>query len=309
MEKSGPDGQPFGPASVFAAATISLRMNTPPSGAGSNRRNRNPGFTTSAPTRKRAKVRLKLTPLGLLAGLVAVGGLIFLVARVLPATLAAKPVEPLASGGFNPAPPLAAVVTPIALPPAAGAIVINETFDSLGNWRFSTSSGPDYRISLDKGEYHAEAKNTALHNYFDQGKFDSGSVEVDARWVEGDDDKNARVGLVLRRTDQTAYYFEYYLFQNGFWVFQAGEKKDGKDSFRTLGQGNANALALRDPKAWQHLRVDMNGTKMKLFVNNFYLGEVDTPQAQKGDLGLAVTATDGKRTHMAFDNFTVRNLK
>jgi hypothetical protein len=284
-------------------------MNTPPSGAGSNRRNRNPGFTTSAPARRRARVRVKLTPLGLLAGLVALGGLVFLATRVLPAVLAARPAEPPASGGFNPAPPLAAGATVAALPPASGAIVINETFDTLGNWRFATSSGPDYRISLDKGEYHAEAKNTALHNYFDQGKFDSGSVEVDARWVEGDDDKNARVGLVLRRTDQTAYYFEYYLFQNGFWVFQAGEKKDGKDSFRTLGQGNANALALRDPKAWQHLRVDMNGTKMKLFVNNFYLGEVDTPQAQKGDLGLAVTATDGKRTHMAFDNFTVRNLK
>ena len=62
-------------------------------------------------------------------------------------------------------------------------------------------------------------------------------------------------------------------------------------------------------KKWLEQRVDMSGTKMKLFVNNFYLGEVDTPQAQKGDLGLAVTATDGKRTHMAFDNFTVRNLK
>lgn len=208
-----------------------------------------------------------------------------------------------------PAPPLAAGASAIALPPAAGAIIINETFDTLGNWRFATSSGPDYRISLDKGEYHAEAKNTALHNYFDQGKFDSGSVEVDARWVEGDDDKNARVGLVLRRTDQSAYYFEYYLFQGGFWVFQVGEKKGGKDTFQTLGQGNANALALRDPKAWQRLRVDMNGTKMKLFVNNFYLGEVDTPLVQKGDLGLAATATDGKRTHMAFDNFSVRNLR
>jgi hypothetical protein len=283
-------------------------MNTPPSSAGSNRRRRSSGFTDSAPSRRRAKVRIKLTPLGLLAGLLAVVGLVFLVSRVLPSVLAARPAEPLA-GGFNPAPPLAAGATLAPLPAAPGAIVINETFDSLGNWRFSTSSGPDYRISLEKGEYHAEAKNTALHNYFDQGKFDSGSVEVDARWVEGDDDKNARVGLVLRRNDQTAYYFEYYLFQSGFWVFQAGEKKDGKDSFRTLGQGNANTLALRDPKAWQRLRVDMNGAKMKLFVNNFYLGEVDTPQVQKGDLGLAVTATDGKRTHMAFDNFTVRNLK
>ena len=28
-----------------------------------------------------------------------------------------------------------------------------------------------------------------------------------------------------------------------------------------------------------------------------------------GDRGLAVTATDGKRAHMAFDNFIVRNLK
>jgi len=284
-------------------------MNTPPPGAGNTRRRRSSGFTDSAPIRRRAKVRVKLTPLGLLAALLAVGGLLLLVTRVLPAMLAARPAEPVASGVFNPAPPLLAGASPIALPPAAGAVIINETFDSLGNWRFATSSGPDYRISLDKGEYHAEAKNTALHNYFDQGKFDSGSVEVDARWVEGDDDKNARVGLVLRRTDQSAYYFEYYPFQSGFWVFQSGEKKDGKDSFRTLGQGNANALALRDPKAWQRLRVDMNGTKMKLFVNSFYLGEVDTPQAQKGDLGLAVTATDGKRAHMAFDNFIVRNLK
>ena len=284
-------------------------MNTPRPAGGKRRRNQTQGFTSSAPPPKRGKVRVKLTPLGLLATLLVLGGLAYLVIKVLPSALAAQPGASGTSGGFAPLPSPIAGAGAAPLPTAAGALVINETFDSLGNWRFATSSGPDYRISVDKGEYHAEAKNTALHNYYDQGKFDSGSVEVDARWVEGDDDRNARVGLVLRRTDQTAYYFEYYLFQNGFWVFQAGDKKDGKDVFQTLGQGSANPLALRDPKAWQRLRVDMNGPKMRLFVNNFCLAEVDTPLTQKGDLGLAVTATDGKRTHMAFDNFTVRNLK
>ncbi|MBK8835431.1 MAG: hypothetical protein IPO29_11480 [Anaerolineae bacterium] len=69
-------------------------MNTPPPGAGNTRRRRSSGFTDSAPIRRRAKVRVKLTPLGLLAALLAVGGLLLLVTRCCPPCWRPGPLSP-----------------------------------------------------------------------------------------------------------------------------------------------------------------------------------------------------------------------
>lgn len=253
----------------------------------------NPRYAARATPRIR--LRVKLTPAGLVVGLVALAGAATLAPRILPPASAARPATLAASSAL--------------IVPAAGPLRVNETFDTLDNWLFPPSAGDDYGISLDKGEYIAEVRGTALRNYYEQGEFDSGVVEVDARWLDGDDDPNARMGLILRQSDAGAYFFEYYPFLGGAWMFQLGEESGDQDSFETLGEGVVDGAALRDARAVQHLRVDLEGGMARLYVNDIFVREVDADQLDAGQVGLVATASAGKRVRMGFDNFTVRELK
>jgi hypothetical protein len=258
---------------------------------------------TSAPAEKKPKVSIEVTPLRLMfavVGLILLCGGAFFAARGLQL---ASEANPPASAAALP-PSLSGAPTLIALtaPAASGATVALETFDTLDAWQFKQSAGADYKISLQNGELHGEVSGTALHNYFTKADLDNGTVELDARWVDGDQDKNARYGLVLRRTADSAFFFEYYPFQDGLWVFQVGVN----DKFDMLGRGNLARDRQRSPTTFTHLRADLIGNRARLYANDTLLGEVDISRIPKGAGGVMVTADPGKRAHMAMDNFSIR---
>lgn len=254
-------------------------------------------------------IRVRLSPLGLIA-IVGVLAAAFFGLRALANRPAAAPAgAPPQAAGFNPvATPVAGLpqIAPTAVP--AGPIIITETMKGLGNWQFDTSSGPGYRILLESETYVAEATNAAVVNLYKEATFENAVVDVDARWLEGDATDTARFGLTLRKVEGSALYFEVYPHTKT-WIVQSGELVNGKDTFTEIKKGAIPTLALRDATAWYHLRADMNGTRIKLYINNVLLGEVSTAKSQTGFIGLMATATDGKRGRFAFDNFSVRQLK
>lgn len=177
-----------------------------------------------------------------------------------------------------------------------------ETFDNLNNWQFKVSSGPNYKFSLVNGELVEEVTGTALHNYFTGGEYGAATIEVDARWVSGNEDKNARFGVALRRTEKSAYYFEYFPFQEGQWMFQIGQN----DKFDVLGKGNVPKSAARAVNAANHFKIEMTDKRAKLYINDALLAEVDVSVIPQGSIGLMTTADAGKKSVAGFDNFVVK---
>lgn len=97
-----------------------------------------------------------------------------------------------------------------------------ETFDNLNNWQFKVSSGPNYKFSLVNGELVEEVTGTALHNYFTGGEYGAATIEVDARWVSGNEDKNARFGVALRRTEKARITLSIFRFKKASGCFKLG---------------------------------------------------------------------------------------
>lgn len=233
------------------------------------------------------KVRVEVTP-GRLLG--AVFALVVLCAAVVLGVAALRDAAGTAAA-------------PVAAAPE-GEVLARDTFETLDAWLFKPSSGPNYAFALQEGGMAAEVSGTALHNYHQGGDYDTASVEVEARWLEGNEDKNGRFGLVLKRQDKSAYYFEYFPFQDGFWSVQLGVN----DKFELLAKGNVPRDRQRAPKEVTRLRADMTGGRIRLFVNGALVGDVDGTRIAAGQIGVSVTADPGRRSRVGFDNFVVRRL-
>lgn len=254
----------------------------------------------SKKNRNSAKVSVEVTPgraIGALALLAFLCGGGFLAVQA--AQNAQKPA-PVVNSSTQPLATLPPLNQSAAAQPAQ--VAATETFDTLNNWQFKASSGPNYKFSLANGEFLEEVSGTALHNYFTGGEFGAATVEVDARWVGGNEDKNGRFGVALRKTEKSAYYFEYFPFQEGQWMFQIGQN----DKFDVLGKGNIPKSAARAVSAANHLKVEMTDKRAKLYINDALLAEVDISIIPQGSIGLITTADAGKKSVAGFDNFVVK---
>lgn len=288
MRNAGPDGKLAAPrigrGSPIIPRAMSKKKRSVARGNAAKELER-VAASASAPMRRSGKVRVEVTPGRLIGAIVALVALCGAVALGVAALGRA--------GG-----------APVALPEAtpAGEILVRETFETLDAWLFKTSSGPNYAFSLQDGAMAAEVNGTALHNYYQGGDFDTASVEVEARWVGGDEDKNGRYGLVLRRQGKSAYYFEYFPFQDGLWSLQVGVN----DTFDMLGRGNLPRDRQRPATDITRLRADLVDGRIRLFVNGGLVGEYDGTRIAKGQIGVSVTADAGRRSKAAFDNFVIR---
>ena len=238
-----------------------------------------------AKTASTAKVRVEITPVRVIAAMLSLAilcGAAFAVVQALRTSI-----------------PLG--LTPVEATPA-GEVVARETFETLDAWLFKAGAGANYSFALQSGEMQAEVSGTALHNYYVGGEFDAASVEVDAKWIDGNEDRNGRFGLVLRRKDKSAYYFEYFPFQDGLWSVQLG----ANDTFEMLGKGNVPRDRQRPPKEVTRMRADLTVNRARLFVNDVLLGEFDVSRVATGQIGVSVTADPGRRSRVAFDNFVIR---
>lgn len=247
-----------------------------------------------------SKVSVDVTPARMIAGL---GFLLVLCVAGFFAMRAAQNAQQPASQPVSGT--LAPLATPLGQQPAAQnqpVIPGADTFDTLDAWQFKASSGAGYKFSLQNGEFLEEASGTALHNYYTGGEFSAATVQVDARWVGGSEDKNSRYGMVVRRSEKNAYYFEYLPFQDAQWIFQVGLN----DKFDVLAKGNLPKDRLRPPATFSRFKIEMTATRAKLYINDALLAEVDVSAVPKGSVGLITTADAGKKAVAAFDNFAVK---
>lgn len=126
-------------------------------------------------------------------------------------------------------------------------------------------------------------------------------IEVDARRVAGP--LNNQIGLVVRRQDDENFYLSSISSDSTYRVHKL--------------QGNVwSALVDRTPSqsvkqgaAWNRLRMECVGARMRFYVNDNLLAEVEDKTFPSGNIGLGAGTADEGDVEARFDNLRVQALK
>lgn len=183
--------------------------------------------------------------------------------------------------------------------PAPDNVLFRDDFsDTSSGWdRVNVSDGvTDYA----DGVYRIFVNTSNTDVWANPGlNFSDVRIEVDATKVGGDD--NNDFGLICRYQDGANFYF-FVISSDGYYgvgKFVEGEQKlIGSESMPAsdkVNQGNAT----------NHLRADCVGNKLRLYVNDELLTEVEDSEFTSGDVGLLAGSFDQPGTDIHFDNFSV----
>ncbi len=183
--------------------------------------------------------------------------------------------------------------------PAAENVLFKDDFsDPSSGWdRVSVSDGVTDYVD---GVYRIFVNTSNTDVWANPGlNFDDVRIEVQATKVGGDD--NNDFGIICRYQDNANFYF-FVISSDGYYgvgKFVQGEQKlIGSESMppsEKINTGNAT----------NHLRADCVGNKLRLYVNDELLTEVEDSDFTSGDVGLLAGSFDQPGTDIHFDDFVV----
>lgn len=124
-------------------------------------------------------------------------------------------------------------------------------------------------------------------------------IEVDATRLGGPEDNI--YGVLCRYKDPRNFYF-FLISSDGY--SGIGVYKDGRRRLLT-DESLLPSEAVNRGDIPNHIRVDCNGYKLRLFVNGILVAETQAAEFSDGDVGLIAGSYDQPGTEIIFDNFTV----
>ena len=132
------------------------------------------------------------------------------------------------------------------------------------------------------------------------GTYDDASIEVE---VTLDKAKNNAAGLIFHYQDEENFYV--FLVSND----EHYELELYKQNRLTTLIDWTESAAIKDPGEPNRLRVDMDGSHIRLFANNTLLDEISDDTFTSGALALVATTFGERDATITFDNLIVRGAK
>jgi hypothetical protein len=186
--------------------------------------------------------------------------------------------------------------------PPEGVVLMDDFSDPQSGW--DTYSDADGEAGYQGGEYRivVHAPDTTYWSN-PQRKYELSdfSLEVDARRVKGP--TTGEYGVIVRYQSDTAYYLFTVDAEGAYGVRMM---QDGK--WKQLVDW-ADAKALRQGEAVNHLRVECLGTHMRFYANGELLTEIDDKTYASGNIGLAAGTFEEGEVEARFDNLRLQPLK
>jgi hypothetical protein len=191
---------------------------------------------------------------------------------------------------------------PTALPTGTfGTTLLEDDFENPRRSSLTTVEDEDMTAAFADGAYSVNVKTPSLIVWrpFD-GSYDDAAVEVDTI-LEGPPESSA-VLLFRYQDDQNFYMFQ--VAGDGTYaltVYEADEPItliDWTESTEIRGTGEVNRL-----------RVETEGSLIRLFVNDQLLEEIDDATFDNGEMALAVSTADDGDATVTFDNLIVRGAR
>lgn len=191
--------------------------------------------------------------------------------------------------------------SPTAAQPAEGTLLVDDFSDSTA---WEVGGDADYEISYQEGEYRVVVHGARLFVWGNPKRaydFSDVLIEVDARRVEGPEDNE--IGLVVRRQDDENLY-SFAISSDGTY----GVHKLQGGIWSTLVDWTPS-LSIKRGTAWNRLRVECVGARMRFYVNDDLLAEVEDKAFPSGNIGLGAGTADEGGVEARFDNLRVQVLK
>ena len=219
--------------------------------------------------------------------------------------------NPTATGAPSPTPVIVVTpspaatsspATPTAVQLAEGALLVDDFSSAGSGWQVEADQ--DFEIGYKDGEYRVMVHNPGLFVWgnpkrsYDLADF---LLEVDARRAGGP--VNNQIGLVVRRqNDQNFYLFS--ISSDGTY----GVDMLQNDTWSHLVAWTSSK-SIKQDTAWNHLRVECVGARMRFYVNNDLLAEVEDNTFASGNIGLGAGTMDEGGVEVRFDNLRLQVLK
>lgn len=131
----------------------------------------------------------------------------------------------------------------------------------------------------------------------------SGTYSVDVLQTDGT--PNAAYGLLLGAAREARTFTMLQISSDGFvWIGQCVQ--DCAEATTLIGEGWFESEAIHTGVgAMNNLRVRVDGVVMSFYINDTYIGEVESDEPISGDVGLAVETFGEGDVSVQFDNLRV----
>ncbi|OQZ00099.1 MAG: hypothetical protein B6D41_00330 [Chloroflexi bacterium UTCFX4] len=223
-----------------------------------------------------------------------------------PVQPTAIPVVPTNTNTPIPIPtntPLPPTATDTALPTATETLVaFLDQFDNpTTGWPDKYTSSAAFYYGND-GAYHIELnapKSGEIQIVRNFGEFDNTILQVSGRAADG----SPGYGLIFGYQDKAN--FSYWVINSmeekwSVWIVEGGV-------FKPL-QNWTVSNAIRPNTQANHLRAEIRGETVDLYLNDQYLGRIRADRAVRGEIGMIVYALDNRALKATFDDFGVERL-
>ncbi|CAG0932697.1 hypothetical protein TFLX_02697 [Thermoflexales bacterium] len=171
-----------------------------------------------------------------------------------------------------------------------------------GGWK--TANDEAIKINVQDGALHFQLDDTDQQAWStpQDKRFGDFVLEVDATQVAGPNDNT--YGVILRYQDDGNFYRLDISGDGYFAVFKR------KDSVWTTVQNYVETPAVKQGNATNHLQVIAQGSQFTFNINGQTVKTFSDGDFPHGNLGVtAGTLFDNAGVHIAFDNFTVNEVK
>jgi len=184
-----------------------------------------------------------------------------------------------------------------------GEVLLEDDFSDAGSG-WSTWSSDTSEVAYVDGELriHVKAENwTAYATYGELPDAALGDFAVEADvWLTEIPEKGGEVGIVARREDKD--YYQFVLGHNGYYKI----RKHTDEGWEILVDWTETDAAYTGTDAINRLRVECHGSTMRVFVNGYYLDQIEDDSFISGQVGLmAGSYTDGPNVRAAFDDVVI----
>jgi hypothetical protein len=153
------------------------------------------------------------------------------------------------------------------------------------------------------GVYHLkDVKNNETHwELFPKQSYGQLAIELDV-WDNSDDFKgDISQGVIVRATDENHFYAVLVDPRKGQY---AARKLDGAGKWSDLIAWKASPLVKQQSEV-NHLRVDAEGDKFTIYLNDESLDSFSDAAYTKGGVGLIASNVDAANNHMHYDNVKI----
>ncbi len=196
---------------------------------------------------------------------------------------------------------LALTLTACQFAPAAqsGDVLFEDDFSTRAN-RWTSLANEGGVMNYDGGGFRMVVSAQGRDYWATPGlNFDDVRIDVDTIKVAGPVEN--RIGVVCRHRDVQNFYF-FVISTDGYYAI--GKVKEGEQSL--IGQKEMlYSSAIETGLAINHLRVECQGSILRLYINDAPTALVDDFDFPEGDVGLLAGTFDEAGLDVLFDNFVV----